>query len=340
MSYRIDEQGNEIYEKDGNGNERVQHGRYARSSSGEAFYPKDRDGNGFVEGELIRRGEGYLLPRTALGKPRYPRDRNHEEYYPECRGRYSFGVGLDGHQYYAQRSNSDEFYPPDHTPARKRDGSFYYARNSRLETLFPVLAGTELYVGPIDWTKKHTLPDRYAREAGGDEYYPKTLTADHLESETLLQVGYAQKRTGEYFYPKDAFNNEFYRAGGAASVLSRYAVTNDLKVILPSVQNRPYIHASIPPAVGHGDILGRLIREKNRRSGFLTRVTLSNVPKPEPREYRFRTLRHYTLVTVTPKRNLTLKSFFTTGYLWVMLIIAFLVKLISIVWMKHSDSNE
>lgn len=371
-TYEKDTEQNEKYSKNSSGDDIVEHGRYAKNKDNQTFYPSDKDGNEFKDPNLgyIKKNGIIVLPLNGRGKPIYEIVSG-DETYPTDNGKYIIGYGRDGHQYYAQKANHDEIYPPDNTFARKSDGCKYYATKSNGDTVFPIDKDrNEFYMGLVDPDNIHTIPSKYARDKDSNEFYPKTKTVDNLESEIILLYAYAQKSGGHKFYPKDAFNNEFYlpekqtnktAIAIANRLLPRYAVTNDLKVILPELDGKFHISAtSTYKVVANTNILGLLVREKNKLSGYLTNVEDTTVtPKPEARDYKYQALKHKRIIEVTvpgskpPKPvaivsptystpnilnmaqstgSCSLKPFYKSWYFWVLVIVSLIIKSFAIWW--------
>lgn len=342
MSYRTDARGNEVYDKDADGNEVPGLSRYAENRHGESFYPRDKDGNGYIDERhgLIRNSDGApVLPLTTLGMPRYPKNLNGDDMYPDHKGRSVFGVGTDGHQYYAQTVVGDEYYPSDGTPATRSDGTFYYAKSRQWTTVFPFDEhGDEMYLGLVNESVRHSIPDRYAQKKDGSEYYPLKRTADGLLSECLLKAGldwdYAKAMPKGWLYPKDAYGNEFYvpdvySDGIARSldtrVVHRYAVTNDLKVIVPTVGNTFAFHLWKEPILTPDDVLGELYREQGRWQGFVTRVTLPLTLSLVRKDYKYRRNGNH-IVTVWAR------PFYKQWWFWVLVVLVVVAKLFIILW--------
>lgn len=367
MSYTKDADNNEVYEKDSQRNDKVEHGRYAKDKNGQAYYPTDKDGNEFKDAALgfIKREGVIVLPINNLGKPIYDKDNNNDEVYTMDNGKPILGYGRDGHQYYAKKANLDEFYPPDNTFATKLDGCKYYATDRNAGTVFPKdKDNNEYYIGLVDLDTVHTIPSRYARDKDLNEFYPKTITADGFEADIILNEQYAQKHANSAkFYPKDAFNNEFYLPQKkldktdkpiAERLLEKYAVTNDKKVILPELDNKPHIGAggTLVAGITEQKVLGRLVREQKKLSDFLTSVEDPNAPVVEPREYKYQNDKK-TIVTVTPQNSKPVarvspivktstgtcsassaitKPLYKSWYFWVLVIVSLIVKSFAVWW--------
>lgn len=336
--YLTDDEGNETYGRDGIGQEVVED-RYARDKNGTPFYPRNLLGEFMDErlGIIERFGE-YVYPITFVGTPAY-RSENGKEVYEKKNGQWLIGRGVNGDEYYAKNEQNVEYYPADNTPARKADGSIFYASQSN-KTIFPKDAhGHEYYLTTIDEYSWHTIPTRYALQ-GTTEIYPKRMMMDGLESDYAINNEYAQ-RNGVKYYPKDGYHNEMYiiiynwRLG--MSLLSEYAVTNDGKVILPSpyaASGQYYIQKDLNPPVSKEDILGMLIREKLiMSSDYVTKVDGPVKPQVEPVEYKYYAFKTNIITTVSPPR---LKQRTTEQRTWyVVWIIALLVEILLMGWFVY-----
>lgn len=301
MAYTKDPNGNETYGKDAVSKaEKVEHGRYAKNREGEFYYPKKENQDEFIDSQLgyITKEGRPVLPLSLKGTPIYPHHLTNiqDEIYPtDAAGREQFGVGSDGSEYYAQKGNNDEFYPSDHRAAKKADGTPYYAVTSQNRTIFPKENAKELYVTEVDPLNPLTIPTRYAQDVT-TEYYPKTVTADGYLSDYILKDTYAKTSANATIYPKDAFNNEFYLPDKDSTgtvrppaniVVTRYAATNDKKIILPTIDHQPTNVVGVLPAVTLANVIGKLIRERGKRSDALTSIEDPGAPPADPKEYSY-----------------------------------------------------
>lgn len=364
MPYSQDSDNNESYVKDSSNNDLIQDNRYAKDKHGQMYYPTDKDGNEFKDVHLgfIKREGVIILPINSQGKPIYDVDSSTgNQIYSQDDGKYIIGYGRDGHQYYAKKANNDEYYPPDNTFAKKLDGCTYYAATANSETVFPKdKDNNEIYMGHVDFDNQHTIPTRYARDKNQNEYYPKTITADSFEADIILNNMYANKTGSNKFYPKDAFNNEFYLPEKSSRnsqisiddrLLQRYAVTNDKKIILPEVDNKAHVStkAGFVGIVELKDVLGRLVREKRKLADFLTSKVEVNAPGSDPREYKYQNVQK-TIVTVSPPQSTKpvakvsptviskgscsaiVKPLYRTWCFWVFVIVSLIVKSFAVWW--------
>lgn len=346
------------YEKDANLNElyplvnnvqTVILGRYARDKDQIPFYPRDVDGNEFIDlnlGLIERNGE-YVYPKTlADGKPRYRDDpngtgANKKKIYEKVNGREYIGRGLDGNQYYATDENNDEYYPENNTPAQKANGKVRYARKINRQVIFPKDANDdEFYLMFIDPCDADTIPDRYAQEKNGNQIYPQIMLDYDLISDYVLKNTYAE-RDGNKCYPRDAYNNEFYidpvtsTTGPDDLILNTYALTNDGKVILPGINGTHHIMPAKQPTVTKSDILGKLVREKTGVSpDYLTKVEASNKPNIEPKKYKYLDYSTNIYKTVTPPGIAVqiIVPFYQTWYFWVLIIVSLIIKSFAVWW--------
>lgn len=307
MSYKKNADGDEYYEKDANNDEVVKDRRYAKDRNEQPFYPRDRHGNEFasdaVTPKYISRSGRLVLPFKVNGDPNYEADATtNAEKYPVVDGKAFFGVNMAGHEVYAKTATLDEFYPSDQTPAKRSDGTKYYARTTGTVTVFPKEGTKEVYIDYIDPNNVYTIPTRYAKDANNHEYYPETITNEGYVSDYVVGEKYAEMHgTNQKVYPRDAHNNEFYlpdktKAGASRQIgdlivgpTKRYAATNDKKVILPSVSGNPALDPGIAdPVVDLAtNVKGLLIRDKSSYSGFLTDVNNPSAPAVTLMQYSY-----------------------------------------------------
>lgn len=352
VEYEKDADQKEIYPKVNNV-EQVILDRYARDKDQIPFYPRDADNNEYMDVKLglIQRNGVYVYPKTfADGKPRYRDDPNDQrrgrkrKIYEKIDGHFIIGRGLDGNQYYATDENGDEYYPENYKPAQKANGNIYYARKANGDTIFPKNANNdEFYLTLIDPLISDTIPDRYAVESNGNQIYPQRRVDYNLISHFILNNTYI-KCDGEYFYPRDAYNNEFYINPKPATgdiilpadvILDTYALTNDGKVILPGINGTYYIAVTKLPTVNESDILGKLVRERTGiSSDYLTKVEVSNKRNIQPKEYKYLDIKTNIYKTVTPPRLATKITLplFKTWYFWVIVVISLIIKTFVIWW--------
>lgn len=361
--YNVDADGNEIYPTDNNV-EVVVEKRYALDKNNIPFYPRDANRNEFINPELglIERNGEYIYPKTVDGRPNYRDDPSDQgvvkrKVYETINNKTIIGRNWDGDQCYATDKNGDEYYPADNTPAKKANGTIFYARTAANDIIFPINSdGDEYYLTFINPLEPDTNPGRYARQNNNtDEIYPQRLTIDNLLSDYIINNKYAEKNSEKY-YPKDGYNNEFYikpvnNTGGAVPptdiVLSNYAVTNDGKVILPGIGGKHYIDPNKKPAVADTDILGKLVREgKKISSDYLTKVEVSNKPKVPLKKYKYYDFNTNIFKTIYPAGTGVTSSqitilkipFYKTWYFWVFVLSIFILKSFAIWWFffRHS----
>lgn len=354
VRYEKDANQNELYPTVNN-KEQVVLGRYARDKDGIPFYPRDEDKNEFMDPYLglIQRNGEYVYPKTfADGKPRYRDDPNDpnpnkRKIYEKIDGRFIIGRGLDGNEYYATDERYSDYYPEDNTPARKANGKIFYAREKNGRIRFPTDAdGNEFYLTLVDPCNSDTIPDRYAKQ-NGKEMYPQIMLDDNLISDYVLNNTYIVRDKIKY-YPKDAYNNEFYidpeginDATGKKFLpreifLDTYAITNDGKVILPGINGKHHIESTKNPEIKESDILGKLVRGKTGASSdYLTKVQVSNKPTIEPKKYKYLDFKTNIYKTVTPpgiRAEITI-PFFKTWYFWVLITLSLIIKSFTICWL-------
>lgn len=371
IQYEKDENQNEIYPQV-NGVDQILLNRYARDKDQIPFYPRDAVKNEFLDPKLglIERGGEYVYPQRFLvnqrpRKPIYRHDSSlpKKEIYEKINGQEIIGRGLDGQQYYATDENGDEYYPENNIPARKADGSLYYARKAdKIQTVFPKNAdGDEFYLTFIDPLNLDTIPDRYAHKKNGDEIYPQRRLYGNLISDYILKSrGYA-KRGGKHYYPKDGYNNEFYvnpvviqanpststheeEALAASDVLlDTYAITNDGKIILPDIGGKHFIDRGKSPYLDGNQsdtfVLGKLVREENGvLKDFLTNVDVPKNLNVKPMKYRYLNLRTNIYKTIIPSGIAI--PFFKTWYFWVFVIILLILKSYAIWWFFFKNKES
>lgn len=317
----------EVYETDNAGNQIILNRRYAKDASGNFFYPVNAHGHQYlIDGNIYIEMNGEkILPLDVDGIPQYPTDIHGEAFYLKNQNnKYVIGKGRDGHQYYAKYIGGDEFYPPDgmfgknidnsintEVFAKMKDGTLKYTLSFDSKTIFPRdIQNNEYYLNRVDINNSYTIPTTYAMDKDGNEFYPKTLTTDNLESDAILNDKYAKNNLNKPFYPQDAFNNEFYIstkhlkrpiAGIDLLIQGRYAVTNDLKIIVPNIANQPEFSASnIPPTLNNNHIVGQIIRENHSVSDYLTLETYGHLKKRAGKKYRYRLKQNFVIREVDP----------------------------------------
>lgn len=343
--YEKDENGKEIYPLVKN-LQTVILNRYARDKDQIPFYPRDVDRNEFMDpnlGLIERHGE-YIYPKNIVdGKPRYRTDPNNpkRQIYEKIDGREYIGRGLDGHQYYATDENNDEYYPEKNIPAQKANGTLRYARKANGAIIYPKDDNdNEYYLTFVDPCDNFTIYDRYAHEKNGNEIYPQVKLDDDLISDHILHNTYI-KRDGLEWYPRDAYNNEFYKNiinnDPEDVILDRYALTNDGKIIVPGHNNTYYISTKRQPKITDDDILGSLVRGKKGVSpDFLTRIEVSNKPNVQPKKYKYLDNLTNIYKTITPpgiKKPSVVVPFYQTWYFWVLIILSSILKSIAVWWL-------
>lgn len=339
--YESDGKGGVKYPRDARNWEVVKENQYAWDKNKTKFYPRDDQNNEYMDESLglIERNGEYVYPIKSDGTPNYRTEKvgstKTKQLYERINDKWILGRGFNGDEFYAKDENLNEYYPEDYTPAKKADGSMFYAQDSSNNTIFPKKPNQhEYYLTMIDIHKRHTIPNRYARE-DADEIYPKRLTTYGLVSEHILKNRYAERGSTKY-YPRDGYNNEYYlstrSSGGVpvaqlpSSVLSTYAVTNDGKVILPgpSPGGAHYIDPSVQPSVTEDQILGMLIREANAMSSdYLTEVEVTPKPTVNPMSYNYYDRLTRVITTVVPSNLVTTKStipFWKLWYFWLLVL--------------------
>lgn len=340
--------------------------RYACKANGTNYYPKDDFGNEYrIAGlNLIEKNGKYNYPMTLSGRPRYTVV-NGSQVYEIVAGKQIIGTGLDGKQYYATDECGNEFYPDDNTPALLADGTPYYASAIDGKHIFPVdRLGNEYYLTFVDLNKPTTIPNRYARSVTNDEIYPLRLTLDNNEEQYLIRNKYAVDKDKIPYYPKDGYKNEYYRKNMSVDLiefnrigtlseilLERYALTNDGNVILPTLNNIFYINPNMEPSIEGSNVIGRLIREDDELSDYLTNVldpTFNPSNSLYIKPYKYRTLISNELTVVIPKLPPTtvgivgiintVMPFYRRWCFWVLTIVVLLVKSF-VVWRIYFKNN-
>lgn len=333
--------------------------RYA-CKDGKRYYPRDEFGNEYrINGlDLIEKNGEYNYPMTANGKPRYSIV-NGSQVYEIVAGKQIIGTGLDGKQYYATDRHGDEYYPDDNTPALLADGTPHYACARDGQHIFPLdMFGNEYYLTFVDLEKPATIPNRYAVSITNDEIYPIRLTDDENEEQYLIGNKYAVDKNKKPYYPKDGFKNEYYRKATTVDLnevqrigtlsrilLERYALTNDGKIILPTINNVYYINPKMEPRIELTDVIGRLIRDDCEISDYLTNVldpSFSSTNSSNVIPYKYRTLISNELTVVVPKPPLTTVGivgiintalpFYRRWCFWALVIVVLIVKSFVVWW--------
>lgn len=350
--YDKDENGKEIYPLV-KGIQTVILNRYARDKDQIPFYPRDAHNNEFMDPNLglIQRNGEYIYPKNIVdGKPRYREDPKNpkRKIYEKIDGREYIGRGLDGNQYYATDENNDEYYPEKNIPAQKANGQLRYARKSDRSIIYPKDDdGNEYYLAFIDPCDRPLIMNRYAHEKNGNEMYPQIKLDDDLISDYILNNTYIT-RDGHECYPRDAYNNEFYKIYNndpEKVFIDTYALTNDGKVILPGHNGTYYVSKNRQPKVTDLDVLGSLVREKKGVSAdYLTKVEVSNKPNVQPKKYKYLDNLTNIYKTITPpgiKKPSTVVPFYKTWYFWVLIILSSILKSIAVWWLffRHEIKN-
>ena len=364
MGYSKDAENNETYVVVGN-TATVEENRYARDKDGKPYYPKDGSNNEFkppsLQDYITINGE-VVLPLNAQGKPIYPKDPNNAnlEVYPVINGKKILGKGMDGHQYYAQ-NNSDEYYPDDGTIGFYNDGIKRYATGSNSETIFPKDSqNNEYYLMEVNIYDLRTVPSKYAKDKDSNEIYPKRITSDGYLSDCILTDAFARNKSNAYYYPKDAFDNEFYlpekkanasdRPVAEMCIPTRYAQTNDAKILLPVKNNSVSRNTSNAfPAVANAEIVGPIIREGNQASDYLTKKDGdTSLKSSKPIDYRYRDQRNLIkktnfqnavapktqksaiAIAVCPALSTVSTPFYKTWSFWILITVSLMIKSLAI----------
>lgn len=209
---------------------------YAKNAAGDEIYPNDPTSLGLGQIVLtiindkqwakLKDGSDYY-PLDEQGGVAYPIDRTHKETYTaiDKDGKHVIGRDHLGKQRYAKESNGDEYYPPNHQGVgvvatdMGEDGKIYpvYAKThdgNVVYSLSPTGQG-EIYLrnpyadgDMIDSPRKDVTLNKYAKNANGDEFYPQGGEGARVYEITLNDT-YAFKNDGTPFYPLDVNDNEY-----------------------------------------------------------------------------------------------------------------------------------
>lgn len=377
MGYSKDADQNETYDFDASHNVIIHDNRYAVDKNDNEYYPKNpADGNEIKPPSLdyIVKNTEVILPLNAQGKPIYPTDNNNNQVYPNIGGMVILGRGIDGHQYYALDKNGNEFFPDNGLVALYDDGVKRYPVDSTANTVFPKdKQDNEYYLTEVNLCDTRTIPTKYAKDIEKNEIYPKTITSDGYLSDCIILDKYAKDKNDENFYPKDAFGNEFYLPEKTAAnnrrlvtemCTKRYAQTNDAKIIIPSIDNIATTNNSFTTAA-NTDVTGRLIREGNQVSDFLTKKDGDTALKLQNLiNYKYRDLRNVIQTTnfpnavlpksapqkaivapistsvVSPISTSIVSPFYKTWSFWILVTISLIIKSFAIWWFLFKNKTS
>lgn len=271
---------------------------YARNEKGKPFYPRDNKRNEFVVKNFWLTNDDdtkLVQPVDANGNPILHAHQSDED---ALEVRYPFQIDTDGNEIYPKDANGDEFYP--NGIAFSKNIIPLYAHNKNGEIIFDKNSrGDEIYLcHPDDLTDVITTSDglhlpRYARTVDGEEQYPKSTVklTPFRQMDVILNNRYAVTSRNEPKYPLDMNGNE-YTLDPLENDESKvfpigYPVTNEGKVIVPNVNDRPYIKKEIEPPVSLDDIVG-LIRPNWpwNSNDYLTNIDAKRSSR-SPRQFPF-----------------------------------------------------
>lgn len=155
----------------------------------------------WVEKYIRTEDPDRIFARDSSGNVFYARNAEGDELYPVLDGRSVFLKDADGRQHYAKNRYGDEFYFAD--PETNK---------------------------PVPLTDSDGRPV-YARSLSGDEVYPM-YNRDEIPFIHGDVPVYAEKRNGEFFYPKDRLGNEY--------ASNSYYIRHSSTVVYPlAVDGRP-----------------------------------------------------------------------------------------------------
>lgn len=298
----------EIYPKDKNKNDKpifTKFGvQYVKDNDGNEYYPKNADGSEQKHGRYALNYNGLMkYPLDKHKRPHYPIDPNtgNEMYhFDQIHKKLIIGKDSYGNQVYAKDSNGNEFYPGKGMYAKTHDGFPIYAVTATKDVIFPKDSeGNESYLkderdNDIYKSAGLDLP-RYARDRKSNEIYPihEVLSVYGTYQEICLGV-YAKRKNNSY-YPLDAYGNEYIirltkRTGEfdeKASLPVSYPITNDNWVIVPMVDNKPYILNFQAPHLTEKNLIGNLFRDRWGYSDFLSDVISIRTSRSPIKQYKF-----------------------------------------------------
>lgn len=256
---------------------------YARNENLESYYPKNKEGDEFMAADtFIQNEDGTIVyPLNKFGLPIYEKKDNVELYHVDEKGLLSIGKDITGNQVYAKNELGDEYYPPNNQFAYTLDNVPIYAKNSLGEVIYPKTAeGDEYYISNVK-TNSVLLANRYAKDKEGNEIYPEGL---------IIGRKYARNNLDEVEYPLDVYGNEWTLRPSTLpldeSVIfpNGYPITNDGWVIVPKINNEPYLSNTMHPQVQDENVVGLLFRNAEVYD-YLTNVRSSRKSKSAFIEY-------------------------------------------------------
>lgn len=279
--------------------------RYARTKTGEEFYPKDENDEEYSRDSILAEDShgNPKYERDGDGRPKYPYDSilRREEYKLKRvinnvfdphktnvigkKQEIVFGIHSKTHaEVYARRDNGDEYYP--HTGQYAFDpktGEYLYAKKLNGDIIFPkTLQNDEIYVRNREKDYDVIVSDgkpigRYARRSNKSETYP-TMETLHGPLQLVLNRKYAVDSAGNPVYPIDDFGNEYVipNSGGAAATYPRdYPSTWDQYPIVSAVGGKPLLLSNSKFRVT--PLTRKLYRSLNGYSDYISSVKSPNL---------------------------------------------------------------
>ncbi|GBN13112.1 hypothetical protein AVEN_257692-1 [Araneus ventricosus] len=286
----------EIYPKVKDGNDKPTFTntgvQYAKDDDGNEYYPEMADGSEKMHGRFAYEiGNVLKYPLNKNKLPEYPKDPATEDevYYIDPKTSLLV-IGRDGNgdQVYANRKNGDQYYPGFGIYAVTKEDLPLYAFSGKGEIIFrKTVEGNEYYL--VDETDDgiflhgQKLLPRYAKDINNNEIYPiLTITSDlgtYSSTEVTIGGKYAVWNNKPY-YPMDAYDNEYIihkkdsnkNLDEKVSFPNSYPITNDKFVIVPNVNNNPYILTNGVSHLTNKNIIGKLYRDTLQYHDFITDV--------------------------------------------------------------------
>ncbi|GIX96212.1 uncharacterized protein CDAR_70391 [Caerostris darwini] len=275
---------------------------YAKNLMGEYFYPRDEKGDEYVldEMKMIKELDGTTLyPLDRNGNPQYTKFLGQEIYEPleGHANMVSFGKNIIGDEVYAKNFDGDEYYPSSGQYAKSSQGIPLYAVDTSGHIIFPKDSnGKEVYLKDSNFSdiffQRGNYLKRYAFNEMNDEYYPsETIEIQNnilISRNVILNERYAETQDGEIVYPLDENNNEFtldleqYHIEDALPI--GYPITNDSFIIVPNVNNKPFIVDTIFPDISERNIRGKLARDSHSND-FVTNVRSPRISQVAKKRY-------------------------------------------------------
>lgn len=265
---------------------------YACNEYSKPYYPKKKDGDEFIVDEYIKNKDGTVVyPLRKDGLPIYPIKRNSEVYHIDKK-KIIVSIAKDfwGNQIYAKNESGDEYYPLNNQIAYTREHVPKYAIDRWMNTIYPKnFGGHEYYIKNVE-PDSVLLGNRYVKDTDDNEIYPHNIN----EGQIIIGNKYAKNNMGTVEYPLDNNGNEFTISTltlplNEASIFPNgYPITNDGWVIVPKINDKPYLSSTMDPQIKDNNVVGLLFRH-DQTNDYITNVKSSRKSKSTILTKRYRT---------------------------------------------------